>query len=89
MSSRFFANEPHQPRVRRAADATSIGIGLFFLIWTAATADSVASVESALVELAGSVPLWFEDMYRIAFFVGFLLIVALIATVVAQGSKRG
>jgi len=89
MSSKFFANEPHQPRVRRAADATSIGIGLFFLVWTAATADSVAAVESALVELAGSVPLWFDDMYRIAFFVGFLLIVVLITTVVAQGSKRG
>jgi len=89
LNSKFFANEPHQARVRRAADATSIGIGLFLLVWTAATADSIAAVEAAIVDLAGSVPLWFDDLYRVAFFGGFLLIVVLVATVVAQGSKRG
>jgi uncharacterized membrane protein YbhN (UPF0104 family)/tRNA A-37 threonylcarbamoyl transferase component Bud32 len=58
------------------------------LFWTAATADTVAAVESAIVDLAGSVPLWFEDLYAIAFFLGLLLIAVLVITVVAQGSRR-
>lgn len=88
MSSRFFANEPHQPRVRRAADATSIGIGLLLLFWTSATADTFDAVEEAIVELAGSLPTWFEDLYSVAYFLGLLLIVFLVVVVVAQGSER-
>ncbi len=74
MSSRYFANEPHQPRARRAADATSIALGLLLVFWTAITADRVAAVEEALIELAGSVPLWFEQAYEVAYFLGLLLI---------------
>lgn len=88
MTSRYFANQPHQPRVRRAADATSIGIGLLLVSWTAINADSVAAVEAALIDLAGSVPLWFDQVYGVAYFLGLLLIVSLVVSVVAQGSKR-
>lgn len=88
MSGRYFANEPHQPRARRAADATSIAVGLILVFWTAVTADTVAVVEAALIDLAGSAPNWFDDMYNIAYFLGLVLIVFLVAVVVAQGSKR-
>jgi len=88
VTSRYFANEPHQPRVRRAADATSIGIGLLLVLWTAISADRVAAVEAALIDLAGSVPLWFDQIYEVAYFLGLLLIVGLVVSVIAQGSKR-
>ncbi len=88
MTSRYFANEPHHPRVRRAADATSIGIGLLLVFWTAINADRVAAVEAALIDLVGSVPLWFDQLYEIAYFLGLLLIGGLIVSVIVQGSKR-
>jgi uncharacterized membrane protein YbhN (UPF0104 family)/tRNA A-37 threonylcarbamoyl transferase component Bud32 len=88
LTSRYFANEPHHPRVRRAADATSIGIGLLLVFWTAINADRVAAVEAALIDLAGSLPLWFDQLYEIAYFLGLLLIGGLVVSVMAQGSKR-
>jgi len=88
VTSRYFANEPGQPRVRRAADATSIGIGLLLVFWTAINADHAAAVEVALIDLAGSVPLWFEQVYEVAYFLGFLLIAGLVVSVLAQGAAR-
>ncbi|GMQ94143.1 MAG: lysylphosphatidylglycerol synthase transmembrane domain-containing protein [Acidimicrobiia bacterium] len=88
VTSRYFANEPGQPRVRRAADATLTGLGLLLVFWTAINADRVAAVESALIDLAGSVPLWFDQFYEIAYFLGLLLIVGLVVSVLAQGFQR-
>ena len=88
MSSRYFANEPHQPRVRRAADATSIGIGLVLALWTAATADSVAAVEAALIDIATVAPLWLDQVYKVAYFLGILFILGLVIATLAQGKRR-
>ena len=65
-----------------------IGFGLLLVLWTAINADRVAAVEAALIDLAGSMPLWFDQVYEIAYFLGLLLIVGLVVSVLAQGSKR-
>ncbi|MCJ7780671.1 MAG: hypothetical protein MUQ27_07580, partial [Acidimicrobiia bacterium] len=63
-------------------------IGLILLLWTAANVDQVAAAETALVDLAQSTPLWFEQVYRIAYFLGLLLVWAVIISVLAQGKRR-
>ncbi len=86
--NRYFASSPHQPRVRRATDVWLVVIGLVLLLWTAANVDRVAAVETALTDLAQSAPLWFEQVFRLAYFLGLLLVWAVIISVIAQGKKR-
>jgi uncharacterized protein (TIRG00374 family) len=74
--------------VRRATDVWLVVIGLILLLWTAASVDRVAAVETALVDLAQSAPLWFELFYRVAYFLGLLLVWGIIILVIAQGKKR-
>lgn len=84
----YFANEVTQPRVRRAHDAVTVGIGLVLMVWAVLNVGRVAAVEEALVDLAQSIPLWFDQLYRIAYFGGLVLLVGLVVGVLAQGSKR-
>jgi len=86
--SSYFANEADQPRVRRAHDAVTVGIGLGLLVWAVINADRVAAVEQAMVDLAQSIPLWFDEVYRLAYFGGLVLLVGLIVGVIAQGKRR-
>ena len=72
--NRYFASSPHQPRVRRASDAWLVVIGLALVTWTALNVGRVAAVETALTDLAQSAPLWFAQVYRIAYFAGLLLV---------------
>ncbi|MFV2001268.1 MAG: hypothetical protein ACC654_12970, partial [Acidimicrobiia bacterium] len=58
------------------------------LVWAAINVDRVAAVEQALVDLAQSIPLWFDQIYRLAYFGGLLLVVGLVIGVLAQGAKR-
>ncbi len=74
--------------MRRASDVWLVVIGLVLLLWTAANVDRVAAVETALVDLAQSAPLWFELFYRVAYFLGLLLVWGIIILVIAQGKKR-
>ena len=85
--NRYFANDPHQPRVRRAHDAVVLSIGLVLLVWAVINADRVAAIEAALLDLSQSIPLWFDQVYRIAYIGGFLLIVALFIAVLAQMAR--
>ncbi|MCL1599578.1 MAG: hypothetical protein M3094_10360, partial [Actinomycetia bacterium] len=84
----YFANESHQPRVRRAHDVVTVGIGLVLVVWAALNVGRVAAVEQAIVDLAQSIPLWFDDVYRVAYFGGLVLLIGLVIGVIAQGSKR-
>ena len=74
--------------MRRSTDVWLVVIGLALLLWTAANVDRVAAVEEALTNLAQSAPLWFEQVYRAAYFLGLLLVWAVIISVIAQGKKR-
>ena len=86
--NRYFSSSPHQPRVRRVSDVWLVVIGLVILLWTAVNVDRVLAVETALVDLVQSAPLWFEQVFRVAYFLGLLLVWAVIISVVAQGKKR-
>ncbi|MEA3502548.1 MAG: flippase-like domain-containing protein [Actinomycetota bacterium] len=74
--------------MRRVTDAWLVVVGLTLLLWTALNVDRVATVEAALVDLAQSAPLWFEQVFRISYFLGLLLVWAVIISVIAQGKKR-
>ncbi|MCL1692801.1 MAG: flippase-like domain-containing protein [Actinomycetia bacterium] len=86
--NRYFASSPHQPRVRRATDVWLVVIGLALLLWTAANVDRVAAVETALTDLAQSAPLWFEQIFKVAYFLGLLLVWAIVISLITQGKKR-
>lgn len=86
--NRYFASSPHQPRVRRSTDVWLVVVGLVLLVWTGASVDRVAAVEAALTDLVQSAPLWFEQVYRISYFLGLLLVWAIVILVVAQGRQR-
>ncbi len=84
----YFANESQQPRVRRAHDAVTVGVGLLLIIWAVINVERVAAVEQALVDLSQSIPLWFDQVYRLAYFGGLVLILMLVVGVLTQGKKR-
>ncbi|MEA2009278.1 MAG: flippase-like domain-containing protein [Actinomycetota bacterium] len=74
--------------MRRASDVWLVVIGLALLLWTAANVNRVLAVETALIDLAQSAPLWFEQVFRVAYFLGLVLAWAIVISVVAQGKKR-
>jgi len=74
--------------VRRTTNVWFVVIGLALILWTAANVDRVLAVEDALTDLAQSAPLWFEQVFRIAYFLGLLLTVAVIVSVTVQGKAR-
>lgn len=84
----YFVDDPNQPRVRRATDVVGLIGGLLLLVWAGLNHEQVSSIESALVDLVQSFPTWFEQLYRISYFLGFILVVALFVSVIAQGRKR-
>lgn len=86
--SGYFANEPGQPRARRIRDAMIVCVGVVLILWAAITVDRVAPAEEALVDLAQSIPLWLDQVYRVAYFGGLLLVAGLMAGAITQGSKR-
>lgn len=86
--NRYFANSPHQPRVRRAGDAWLAVLGLVLVAWTAVSVDRVLAFEAALVDLSQSLPLWLEEVYRVAYFSGLLVTLGLFVAVIAQGKQR-
>lgn len=61
---------------------------MVLVLWTAASADQVYAFETALVDLSQSLPLWLEQIYKIAYFVGLLVTIGLLVAVVAQGKQR-
>jgi uncharacterized membrane protein YbhN (UPF0104 family)/tRNA A-37 threonylcarbamoyl transferase component Bud32 len=86
--NRYFISDPDQPRARRAADAVSVAVGVVLVLWTGFTADRVLGIEQALVDLTGSFPTWFDQLFEFAYLVGALMVIVLFVAVVAQGRKR-
>jgi uncharacterized membrane protein YbhN (UPF0104 family)/tRNA A-37 threonylcarbamoyl transferase component Bud32 len=86
--SRYFVSEHDQPRVQRAADAVMVVTGLVLLLWTAVNADRILAFEEALLALVSSVPSWFDQAYRLIYFVGLVMVVALVVAMIAQGRRR-
>ncbi|MEA2001591.1 MAG: lysylphosphatidylglycerol synthase transmembrane domain-containing protein [Actinomycetota bacterium] len=86
--NRYFASDPRQARVRRATDIWVVVIGLILVLWTAANVDRVVALEVAIMDLSQSVPTWFEQVYKVAYFFGLLLVWAVVISVISQGKDR-
>ncbi len=86
--NRYFASDPRQARVRRATDIWLVVIGLVLVLWTAANVDRVIALEAAIMDLSQSVPTWFEQVYKAAYFLGLLLVWAVVISVISQGKDR-
>jgi len=76
--SRYFAGNPNQPRARRASDAVAIGIGLFLVWWTAAQINEATSGPNEwILDLVESLPTWFDEIWKIGYFFGLIMVIAL------------
>ncbi len=84
MMKRYFVGTAEQPRARRAADVIAIFVGLFFLLGTAATYGSVSSTDQWILDVLDPLPSWFGDVWRIGYFFGLLLVIAVFAAAIVE-----
>lgn len=75
-------------RGRRPSDVALALFGAFLVLITALRADQIGWLESLVGDLVEDVPSWIEGVLSISYVVGALYVLALIAMVAAQGSKR-
>jgi uncharacterized membrane protein YbhN (UPF0104 family)/tRNA A-37 threonylcarbamoyl transferase component Bud32 len=85
--TRYYVGTAEQPRARRAADAIAIVFGLILLLVTAATYGSASATDQWLLDLVEPLPDWFQDVWRIGYFLGLILMVAVFAGAIA-GRRR-
>ena len=81
---RYFVGTTEQPRARRAADVVAIVVGLFFLLGTAATYGNVSSTDQWILDLLAPLPTWFGDVWRIGYFLGLILVIAVFVGAIVQ-----
>jgi len=77
--SKYFVGAPNQPRARRATDAILIFIGLVLLTWTSALYGEISTVDQWFIDLLEPLPDWFVDVWSIGYFLGILLVLAIVA----------
>lgn len=83
--SRYFAGKPNQPRARRAVDAIAIVIGLLLVAWTALLVEQgLTSGDGWILDLFAQLPSWFEDVWKVGYFFGLLMVVALFIVAIVQ-----
>lgn len=85
--TRYFVGTAEQPRARRATDAIAIVIGLILLLATAVTYGDASATDQWMLDLLEPLPDWFQDVWRIGYFLGLILVVALFAGAIA-GRRR-
>jgi uncharacterized membrane protein YbhN (UPF0104 family) len=86
-TTRYFVGTAEQPRVRRATDAIAIVFGLILLLATAVTYAEVSATDQWIFDLLEPLPDWFQDVWRIGYFLGLVLVVALFVGAIA-GRRR-
>ena len=82
--SRYFVPGRHQPRARRASDVVAVIIGLILLVWSAFNANEISTTDQWVIDLLEPLPTWFDQVWKIGYFLGLLMIVALVIGAVAQ-----
>ncbi len=85
---RFLVSTPGQPRVRRAADVTSIIAGAVLLLWAAVNHQRLGAVNRAVAGLLGFVEGWGDEPLSIIYGFAFLYAVLLLILLLAGGSHR-
>jgi glycosyltransferase 2 family protein len=86
--SRFLVATDGQPRARRAADVTSVLVGLLLLAWAAANHDRVGPVGRALTGLLAALPNWTTDPLSIVYSFGFLYAAGVVLALVVGGRRH-
>ncbi len=84
-SSRYLVSAPDQPRVRRAADLTSILLGLLLLLWAVANRERLGPLNRSLAELVDVLPTWSLEPLSVVYSFGFVYGLAILVLLLASG----
>jgi uncharacterized membrane protein YbhN (UPF0104 family)/tRNA A-37 threonylcarbamoyl transferase component Bud32 len=82
--SRYFVPTADQPRARRASDAVAVGVGLFVLIWSGFNANEISTVDEWVLNILEPLPTWFDQIWKIGYLLGFIMVVALFIGAIAK-----
>ena len=86
--SRYLIPATEQPRVRRAADATGVALGVLLFLWSWRAYLRVDDVEATVSEIVGSIPDWVGGTISVVYTFGLLYVVGLFLVVLAQWRQR-
>ena len=86
--SRYLIPAIEQPRVRRAADVTGVGLGFLLFLWSWRAYNQVDDVEAAASEIVGSILDWVGGTISVVYTFGLLYVVGLFLVVLAQWRQR-
>ena len=86
--SRYFAEKPGQPRARSARDVLSVLIGLVLLVWTAFDHNKVSTADQWFLDLLEPLPTWFDEIWKIGYFIGLVMVIGLFAAAILQKRYR-
>lgn len=86
MSGYFISSD--QARARRSSDVVATVFGALLILWAWLHADRISAFEDAIIDLAQSLPSWFDALYGIGYGIGFLYVVGLVVAVVAGRGER-
>ncbi len=86
--SRYLIAATEQPRVRRAADATGVTLGVLLFLWSWRAYNRVDDAQATVSEIVGSVPDWLAGTLSAIYALGLLYVIGLIVAVLVQWRHR-
>ena len=87
--SKMFASWPGEERVRRAGDATLIGIGIVLVGFGALLANRTLRIESEIINVVGALPSWAQEGFRWSYGLGALFVLWVIFAAVLRPIPGG
>ncbi len=86
--SRYLIAATEQPRVRRAADATGVMLGVLLFLWSWRAYNRVDDVQATVSDIVESVPDWLGGTLSATYTFALLYVVGLIVAVLVQWRHR-
>ena len=86
--SKMFASWPGEERVRRAGDATLIGIGIVLVIVGALLANRTLRIQDEFINVVGALPSWAQEGFRWSYGLGALFVLWVIFAAVLRRHPR-
>ncbi|MCZ6566862.1 MAG: hypothetical protein O6923_00995, partial [Actinobacteria bacterium] len=86
--SRYLIAATEQPRVRRAADATGVMLGVLLFLWSWRAYNRVDDVQATMSDIVESVPDWLGGTLSATYTLALLYVVGLIVAVLVQWRHR-
>lgn len=84
----YFVSAESQPRVRRAADAITVIVGVLLVMWGVFGADRHPPWEQALTDLLTTLPSWAASLFSMGYLFGLLYGLGILVAVIAGGRER-